>query len=119
MMSFGPDVVTFVSYSDSGAPGGLGTYTQVETLTSAPGCRHRPLTYAETVEIGYDVATELWKTTVPIGEYSAELRGKIVAMQSDDAIRVDGKQYLIVGGVQPFKDFTGWFKATIVSKRQT
>jgi len=117
-MSFGPDVVTFVSFSDSGTPGELGTYTQVETLTSAPGCHHRPLTYAEAVEIGYDVATELWRTTVPIGEYSAQLREAIVALQPDDAIRVDGKQYFIVGGVQPFKDFAGWFKATIVSKKQ-
>jgi hypothetical protein len=118
-MPFGPDVVTFVSYSDADAPGELGTYPQVETLTIAPNCHHRPLTYREAVELGYDVATEMWKTTIPIGEYDDALREKIMAAQPDDAIRVDGKQYQIVGGVQPYKDFTTWFKATLISKKQT
>lgn len=118
-MSFGSDVVTFVSYSDSDTPGELGTYPQVETLTEAPNCRHRPLTYRETIELGYDVATELWKTTIPIGEYSDDQRQQIVAAKSDDAIRVNGTQYRIVGGVMPSKDFTGWFKATVISKKQT
>ena len=118
-MRFGPDVVTFVSYSDSNTPGELGTYSQVETLTEAPNCRHRPLSYQEAVELGYDVATELWKTTIPIGEYSDAQRQQIVAAKSDDAIRVDGTQYRIIGGVMPFKDFTGWFKATVISKKQT
>lgn len=117
-MPFGPDLVTFVSYSDAATPGQLGTFVQVETLTEAPGCHHRPLTYKEAVELGYDVATELWKTTIPIGEYSADLLQKIIAMRPDDAIRVNGTRYLIVGGVQPFKDFTGWFKATVISKKQ-
>lgn len=118
-MPFGPDTVTFVSYSDAATPGELGTYPQVETLTNAPHCHHRPLTYQETLELGYDVATEMWKTTIPIGEYSDALRQQIVSAQNDDAIRVDGTQYRIVGGVMPFKDFTGWFKATVISKKQT
>ena len=118
-MSFGVDTVIFVSYSDADTPGELGTYPQVETLTSAPGCRHRPLTYNETIELGYDVATEMWKTTIPIGEYSDALRQQIVSVKNDDTIRVDGAQYQIVGGVMPFKDFTGWFKATVISRKRT
>lgn len=110
--------MTFVSYSDAATPGELGTYPQVETLTAAPGCHHRPLTYREAVELGYDVATEMWKTTIPIGEYTDALRQEIMAAKPDDTIRVDGKQYSIVGGTQPFKDFTGWFKATLISKKQ-
>lgn len=117
-MGFGPDVVTFVQYSNAATPGELGTYPQVETLTAAPGCHHRPLTYRETAELGYDVATEMWKTTIPIGEYSDALRQKIVAAKPDDVIRVDGVQYQIVGGVQVYKDFTTYFKATVISKRQ-
>lgn len=117
-MSFGVDTVTFVSFSDSATPGELGTYPQTETLTSAPGCRHRPLTFQEIHELGFDVATEVWKTTVPIGEYSNALRVQIMAMQPDDVIRVEGVEYQIIGGVRPFKDFTGWFKATIFSRRQ-
>lgn len=110
--------MTFVSYTDAATPGQLGTYQQIETLTDAPNCHHRPLTYKESIELGYDVATELWKTTIPIGEYTDALRQKIMDAQPDDAIRVDGRQYLIVGGVQPYKDFTGWFKATVISKKQ-
>ena len=111
--------MTFVSYSDADTPGELGTYPQVETLTDAPHCHHRPLTYQETIQLGYDVTTEMWKTTIPIGEYPDALRQKVMAAKPDDAIRVDGTQYLIVGGTQPFKDFTGWFKATLISKKQT
>lgn len=118
-MPFGTDTVTFVSYSDADTPGELGTYPQVETLTVAPHCHHRPLTYTEAVDLGYDVATELWKTTIPIGEYSDVLREKITSAKNDDAIRVDGKLYRIIGGVMPYKDFTGWFKATVISKKQT
>lgn len=118
-MPFGPDTVIFVSYSDGATPGELGTYPQVETLTSAPNCHHRPLTYNEAAELGYDVATEMWKTTIPIGEYSDALRQQIVSAKPDDTIRVDGMQYRIVGGVMPFKDFTGWFKATVISRKQT
>jgi hypothetical protein len=117
-MSFGTDLVTFVSYSDAATPGQLGTYPQVETLIEAPNCRHRPMTSKEAVELGYDVSTEMWKTTIPICDYSDALRQQIVAVQNDDAIRVDGTQYRIIGSVMPFKDFTGWFKATVISKKQ-
>lgn len=118
-MSFGVDTVIFVSYSDADTPGELGTYAQVETLTAAPNCRHRPLTYNETYELGYDVATAMWKTTIPIGEYDDALRQRVISAKNDDTIRVDGTQYQIVGGVMPFKDFTGWFKATVISRKQT
>lgn len=116
-MPFGHHTVTLVSYSDAATPGELGTYAQVEELTDAPGCRHRPLTFQETAELQFDVATELWKTTIPIGEYSSTLRERIVAAQPNDTIRVNGTQYSIIGGVEPFDDFTRPFKATIYSKK--
>jgi hypothetical protein len=116
-MPFGHAVVTLVSYHDAVVPGELGTCAQEESLINAPGCRHRPLTFQETAELQYDVATELWKTTIPIGEYSAALRDRIVAIQPKDVIRVNGNQYSIIGGVEPFDDFTGPFKATIYSKK--
>ena len=118
-MPFGSDVVTLVTYVDSSVPGELGTYTQVPTYTDIPGCRHRPLTFAETAELAFDVATEYWKTTIPIGEYSPDLRATILAAGPDSQIRVDGIQYAVVGGVRGFKDFGGWFKATIISKKHT
>lgn len=118
-MPFGNHVVTAVHRTDTGLPGNLGTYTQVESTVIAPGCHHRPLTFSEKVDIAYDVATEVWKTTIPISEYSPEIRDAILALTAGDAIRVDGKQYEVIGGVQPFSDFTELFKVTIHSKKQT
>lgn len=118
-MPFGPDTVELVSLTDTGIAGELGTYQQAETVVIAPGCHHRPLTFSETAELQFDVATQLWKTTIPIGEYSDELRDSVVAITAGDVIRVDGQQYQIVGGVLPFKDFSDLFKATIVSKKHT
>lgn len=116
-MPFGHVTVSLVALADGPVPGALGTYPQVETLTDFPGCRHRPLTFQETAELQFDVATQFWKTTIPIGEYGATLRNKLVAAEPDDLIKVNGVKYSIIGGVEPFDDFTAPFKATIYSKR--
>lgn len=118
-MPFGPDVVKLVSLTNAAVPGEMGTYAKVEKVTEAPGCHHRPLTFSETAELQYDIATELWRTTVPIGEYSPELRAAILAVTAGDLIRVDGTEYRIVGGIRPFKDFSKLFKVTIVSQKQS
>ena len=116
-MPFGGDTVTFVSFVDGPTPGPLGTYPQVEVTFDAPGCRHRPLTFAETAELAFDVATEWWRTTLPIGEYGQTLLDKLKLVEPDAVIRVDNVDYAVVGGVRMFKDFSGPFKATIHSKR--
>jgi hypothetical protein len=119
-MSFGGQTITFVSFTDSGTPGALGTYTQVETTTSVTGCRHRPLAFEETAEYDVDIATELWRTTIPVGEYSPELRAVVLAVKANDEIRVDGVSYKIIGGIRHHVDMAGNpFKATIISQRQT
>lgn len=116
-MTFGPDVVTLVRRTDGPVPGELGTYPQVETTTDLPGCHHRPLTFAETAELEFDIATEMWRTTIPIGEYSSDLRDAVLAAQPRDAIRVDGEEYEIIGGARSHKDFSSLFKTTIISKK--
>ncbi len=118
-MPFGNHVITTVSRSDTGLPGKLGTYTQAESVAIVPGCHHRPLTFTEKVDIAYDVATEVWKTTIPISEYSPDIRTAVLALKAGDAIRVDGRQYEIIAGPEPFSDFTELFKVTIYSKKQT
>lgn len=118
-MPFGPDTVELVSLTNAATPGELGTYAKVETITEAPGCHHRPLTFSETAELQYDIATEMWRTTIPIGEYSPELRDAVLAITAGDVIRVNGTEYRIVGGVRPFKDFSTLFKATIMSQKHT
>jgi hypothetical protein len=106
-----------VTHTDSATPGELGTYTQVETIIVMPGCHHRPLTSSEAAELEFNVGTEVWKTTIPIGEYSEELRAAILAVRHDDTIRVHGQEYRIEGGVRPHYDFTHLFKATIISEK--
>ena len=118
-MPFGPDVVELVSLTNAATPGELGTYEKIETITPAPGCHHRPLTFSEITDLQYDIAAEMWKTTIPIGEYSESLREKVLQINGGDKIRVNGQDYLIVGGVRPFKDFSTLFKATIVSQKHT
>lgn len=117
-MPFGIDTVTFVSFEETGTPDSLGNRKLAEVLTPAPWCRHRPLTFTETAELQFDVATEVWKTTIPTGEYDPTLRTKVLAAKSNDVIRVDDVDYQIIGGIRPFKDERGHFKATIMSKKQ-
>lgn len=117
-MPFGTDTIQIVSLAASGPPDELGMHTLVETVTAAPGCRHRPLTFRETAELNFNIATQPWKSTIPIGEYNAALQAKVRAIKSNDVIRVDGQDYQVVGGVRPFNDFELPFKATIISQIQ-
>ena len=117
-MAFGSQVITFIARSDTGSAGELGTYAQAETRTSAPGCRHRPLTFAETAELEFNIATEAWRSTVPVGEYSPTLRAAILATRPDDVIEVDGIRYQVIGGVRHHVDMDGApFKATVISQK--
>lgn len=108
---FGNHTVLFVSFSD-GARGALGTYTQVETVETVHGCRHRPLTFKETAEYDVDVATEVWKTTAP--PLPAVLNAK-----ADGELRVNGIAYRVIGGPRPHADANGRpFKVTLISERK-
>lgn len=117
-MPFGHVTVTLVLHTPGNTPGELGTYPMVETEVDMPGCRHRPLTFKEKVEVAFEVGTEMWRTTVPIGEYSSTLRDQIALAKPDDVLRVGGIDYEIIGGIESFDDFSAPFKATIHSKRQ-
>lgn len=117
-MSFGNQAITFVAFSDTGTRGALGTYPQAETLTVAPGCRHRTLSAKETAEYDIDVSTVVWKSTIPVGEYDEALRAAVLGAEANDEIRVDGVPYKIIGGPQDHQDFANPFKVTILSQRQ-
>ena len=116
-MPFGNQTISFVNRSPSGVPDELGETTLTEVVTNAEGCRHRPLTFTETAELEFDIATEAWKSTIPIGEYDPTLRSQVLSIKSNDIIRVDGQEYQIVGGIRPFNDFTRPFKATLISQK--
>jgi hypothetical protein len=116
---FGPDVVTLVTHVDGSTVGELGTYTQTEVTIELPGCHHRPMTFTETAEAEFNIGTEPWKTTVPIREYSESVREALAAAQANDTLRVGGREYNIIAGVRVHSDFSGPFKATIVSEKHT
>ena len=118
-MPFGNQVITFLFFEETGLADELGNYGLSVTSVDAPGCRFRPLTFAETAESQLDIATQPWRGTIPVGEYSQELRDTILAVQPDDVIRVDGVDYQIIGGIRHHVDMGGEpFKATIISHRQ-
>lgn len=118
-MPFGGQTINFVNRANTGSPDELGNFAQSETDTAAPGCRHRPLTFTETAEFQLDIATQPYKSTIPVGEYSASLRDLVLAIKPNDMIEVDGVRYQIIGGIRHHPDMDGSpFKATLLSKRQ-
>lgn len=117
-MPFGAQTVTMVDLEKTGSPDELGNFTLAETLTNAPGCRHRPLTFKETAEMQFDIATEYWRTTIPTLEYGSSLLSRVLAIKPNDVIRVGGQDYQIEGGIRHHVDMEGRpFKATIISKK--
>jgi hypothetical protein len=119
-VSFGVSTITAtVGWTDVGEPDELGEYQRVPITVSAPGCRHRPLTFEETVTYELDIATQPWKTTVPLLDYDEPTLTALYAMPPDAVIAVDGQDYRVVGGIRPHSDLEGRpFKATIISTKQ-
>lgn len=119
MSNFGSSVVQLTHISYSGAADDLGHQGATETITAAAGCRHRPLTFRETAELEIDIATQPWRTTLPMKNYDAPTLAALLALKNNDVITVDGLTYKIIGGVRPFPDrFGNPFKATIISQIQ-
>lgn len=120
-MPFGGQAITFVDLTvdKSGPADELGHYPINQSATVAPGCRHRPLTFKERVELDLDAATEWWRSTIPVFEYAAPLKAAVMTAKTNDVIQVDGVTYQIDGGVRTHPDMAGVpFKATIISKLQ-
>ncbi len=118
-MPFGGHTISLTALIEDGVPDKLGIEGVEEDTDIAYGCRHRPLTFQETVNLGYDIATEMWRSTIPIAEYDATLQAKLLALKPQDIIYVNGQKYQIQGGVRPHADMAGNpFKVTIISKKQ-
>jgi hypothetical protein len=109
-MTFGAKTVIFVSRTGTGVFDEAGQEVMTTTEVPVTGCRHRPLNATETPEWLSDIATIIWKTTAPP-------QAAAIAATSTGQLKVDGVTYQIVGGAQPFDDFTAsTFKVTILSK---
>lgn len=118
-MPYGGQTITFMFFEESGLADELGHYGLDVTSVDAPGCRHRPLTFTETAEYQLDIATEAWRSTIPVGEYSEDLRSAVLSAKADGVIRVDDVDYQIIGGIRHHVDMDGSpFKATIISQKQ-
>lgn len=110
-MSFGSQTVGFISIVGTGEYDELGAEIVDEVAVPEAGCRHRPLRAEEMPEALTNIATQVWKTTAP-----SSAAAKVAA--STGVLEVDGVRYEIIGGAQPFEDFSDPFKVTILSKIQ-
>jgi len=117
-MRFGNQTITFKHLQKVGDPDEYGNYQMEEVETAAPFCRHRPLAFSEVVDLGLDVATEWWKSTVPVHEYNDTVRGVVMSAAAIDIIACDGQDYQIFGGVRTHPGAHGDpFKTTIISQK--
>jgi hypothetical protein len=121
-VSFGNDVIVFkhVRKVPDAAADDFGNFPMETVDTPAPGCRHRPLSFKEIVELEFDVSTELWRSTLPLKDYDGTLLAIVVNAKAYDFITVNGEPYQIIGGVRPHGDMASVpFKMTIISQKQT
>lgn len=108
-MTFGSQTVTFTTLVGTGVYDADGVEITTQVDVPVAGCRHRPLKADETPQYLTNLATQIWKTTAPPEAAAA-------AAKSTGRLTVDAVTYEILGGAQPFEDFTDPFKCTILSK---
>lgn len=117
-MTFGGQTVKFVTITD-GTPDRNNIATPVRTAVTVSGCRFRPLTFKEKVDVT-DIATEVWKLTAPPDPAvtSAASIDQVVYDGTDNPSDVEANRFDIVGGVQPFNDFgSSVFKVTVLCQK--
>jgi hypothetical protein len=119
-MIFGDQTIRFTHLEKSGASDELGNFDLVPVNHDATNCRHRPMTFAETAELEFDIATEYWRSTIPVHIYDDTLRAAVMDAKANDKITVNGVKYQIIGGPRTHPDAAGNpFKTTIISKKAT
>lgn len=110
-MTFGGQTVTVVTFTLSDEEDNLGVRAETTSDVDVPGCRFRPLSFAETAQTEFDVSTQIWKCTAPPV-------AAILAADEKGYLRCDGATYSIVAGPQLFTDMSGQpFKVTILAQK--
>lgn len=110
-MSFGEQVVTFVTVTSTGQPGRGGLKEKTKTETAVSGCHMRPFTTSE-IDGQTDVATEIWKCTAP------PVAAALAAKPSDE-VKHAGLTFQVHGPIQPKYDLDGLIEhVTVMCKRQ-
>lgn len=108
-MKLGSQTVAFVTVTGTGVFDDNGFETTTEADVPVEGCHHRPLSAAESAEVLGSVGRQVWKTTAP-PEAAA------IAAKSTGTLKEGGRTFHIIGGAQPFEDFSDAFKCTILSE---
>lgn len=108
-MRLGSQTVGFVTLVGTGEYDDYGIEITTEAEVPVTGCRHRPLSAKEATEALGNVATQVWKTTAPPAAAA-------IAAASTGKLKVDGREFAIHAGAQPFEDFSDPFKVTILSE---
>lgn len=108
-MKLGSQTVAFVTVTGTGVFDDNGFETTTKVDVPVEGCHHRPLSAAEAAEVLGGVGRQVWKTTVP-PEAAA------IAAKSTGTLKEGGRTFHIIGGAQPFEDFSDPFKCTILSE---
>lgn len=111
-MSFGSQTVYFVTVTGTGVFDEFGNETMAESEVAVAGCQHNPMSAAEAAEMFGNVATQIWRTIAP-PEAAA------VAAKSTGVLKEGGRTFHILGGAQPFRDFTDPFMVRILSEIQS
>lgn len=110
---FGAQTVTFVSFTSPTDTDSLGIRPETPVEVAVSGCRFRPLRADETPQTDVDVSTQVWKCTAPPS-------AAVLGADSTGVLKYGGDTYQIIGGAQPYTDFSGQvFKVTVLAHKQT
>jgi hypothetical protein len=108
---FGSDPVEISQLVPGDDKDGWGTPDDEIEWEPLAGCRFRPLSTKETIEL-FEKATEAWKLTSPP-------HALLLQATASSLIRHKGRIYEMDGAPRPFTDASGAnFKVTVICKRQ-
>lgn len=119
--SFGGQTVKLVTVAQSGSPGRLGLKAETRTAVTVSGCRGRVLSSSETPEQQTDVATEVWKWTLPpvAAALAAKATGELVYDGTASPVQTTASTFQIVGPIAEKRNMDGSVHhVTILCKRQ-
>lgn len=117
----GKQTVKLGVVTSTGAPGFLGIKAESRTDVTVSGCRGRVLTADETAELQADVATEVWKWTLPPESAAATAKstGELVYDGTATPARTAASVFQIDGPIQPKYNMDGTLHhVTLMAKRQ-
>ena len=120
-MTLGGQTVKLGVVTSTGAPGFLGIKAESRTDVTVTGCRGRVLTADETAELQTDVATEVWKWTLPPESAAATAKstGELVYDGTATPARTATSVFQIDGPIQPKYNMDGTLHhVTLMAKRQ-